>query len=548
MRSFHRGKVRSIHRYTYGTCTYFFEFTKFFGFQSLLYTFTRCCSSQTFGFFSKKHWITLKQLLYYHHIITMDGITGLSMSNVADAVGLGGSNANTSEQFPYKLHRILTQAQQEGFDDIITWSPHGKSFRIFSKERFVEEVMPKFFDATKYKSFQRSLNLWQFQCVQYVDDDAEPVEGYYGFMEQGAIYHPLFVRGMPHLCDQMTRIKVKGRYRRGMVKAEGSSVPPSPSASSKPNSKRSATAPKGKPAPKAKPQTLPSASREASDPPIKTVNERKTPALSSDVRGNCAAAKSVLGAGPVSPLFKTAAYSFSEPSSSAAPAASPPASLLSEVAAALSKQMMSMKQHHPQVQQNHLPSFAAQQPLLQQLLPLLKTGNLGQQQQQRLLAALEEHVVMNKIQEVLSGNNGNSSSSSNNNNNNSLPCNDHNAVLAAMLLAFAPAETRQPEVVAPTSASASTSTLHLLHSLLPSSSLQSPPAPAVAPQPAIMGSYNNGFGNNSRDTNSGKLDLTQLSLTDLNAIINATKTAAAPSTSLQEWNQQSVLLSLLGRL
>jgi hypothetical protein len=96
-----------------------------------------------------------------------------------------------------QLHRLLDDAEQETFDDIIAWSPSGTSFRVFSKERFEDEVMGVYFESTKYKSFQRTLNLWGFQ----VRDNKK-------------IANENFVRGEVQLCALMKRIKVKGAYQR----------------------------------------------------------------------------------------------------------------------------------------------------------------------------------------------------------------------------------------------------------------------------------------------------------------------------------------------
>jgi HSF-type DNA-binding len=56
--------------------------------------------------------------------------------------------------FPQALHKLLDDASINGFDDIISWDSHGRSFRIQDPPRFVEEVMPKYFNQSRYPSFQ----------------------------------------------------------------------------------------------------------------------------------------------------------------------------------------------------------------------------------------------------------------------------------------------------------------------------------------------------------------------------------------------------------
>ena len=58
--------------------------------------------------------------------------------------------------------------------------------------------MPLYFKQTKFKSFQRQLNLWGFARIK---------EG----VDKGAVFHRFFVRGRPDLCYRMIRMKIKGQ-------------------------------------------------------------------------------------------------------------------------------------------------------------------------------------------------------------------------------------------------------------------------------------------------------------------------------------------------
>jgi hypothetical protein len=57
--------------------------------------------------------------------------------------------------FPYKLYALLGDAEVNGFDNIISWQPGGKSFRVHQPKVFTETVLPQCFKQTKYKSFLR---------------------------------------------------------------------------------------------------------------------------------------------------------------------------------------------------------------------------------------------------------------------------------------------------------------------------------------------------------------------------------------------------------
>ena len=84
------------------------------------------------------------------------------------------SSRNTEKRlkidlFPNVLHRMLSE--EEDLSEIITWLPHGCSWKIVNKSRFVEEVIPKFFNHNKFKSFLRQVNGWGFVRINKGLDD-----------------------------------------------------------------------------------------------------------------------------------------------------------------------------------------------------------------------------------------------------------------------------------------------------------------------------------------------------------------------------------------
>jgi hypothetical protein len=104
---------------------------------------------------------------------------------------------STGLQFPFKLHCMLDDACTNGFDDIVSWDD-GDSFKVHNKETFLEMIVPKYFTLTKYRSFQRMLNMWGFQRVRSGPN-------------KGAYAHQHFRRGEPTLCNQMKCQKVKAK-------------------------------------------------------------------------------------------------------------------------------------------------------------------------------------------------------------------------------------------------------------------------------------------------------------------------------------------------
>lgn len=60
-----------------------------------------------------------------------------------------------SKTFPWTLHAMLELAEKENFDGVVSWLPDGKSFKVYDPSAFVKDIMPNFFQQSKYKSFQR---------------------------------------------------------------------------------------------------------------------------------------------------------------------------------------------------------------------------------------------------------------------------------------------------------------------------------------------------------------------------------------------------------
>jgi HSF-type DNA-binding len=97
--------------------------------------------------------------------------------------------------FPWKLHTMLEEVETYNQQHIVSWQPDGTSFRVFRPEEFVQQIMPHYFHQTQYRSFQRMLNLYEFQ---------KRLNGKY----RGSYSHPNFIRSDRELCLQM-RIRKK---------------------------------------------------------------------------------------------------------------------------------------------------------------------------------------------------------------------------------------------------------------------------------------------------------------------------------------------------
>lgn len=58
------------------------------------------------------------------------------------------TNANRRTEFedlfPAKLHYVLEQLEKDGSRDVIAWRSHGKAFLVKDREKFVNDLLPKY--------------------------------------------------------------------------------------------------------------------------------------------------------------------------------------------------------------------------------------------------------------------------------------------------------------------------------------------------------------------------------------------------------------------
>jgi HSF-type DNA-binding len=120
-----------------------------------------------------------------------DAAAATGSNQFSDSASVNSSSPSAS-LFPTKLHAMLEDAPRKGFDNVVCWLQGGASFKVLDPARFTKEVMPKYFNQRKYKSFLRQLNLYGFQRVHH-----GPHKGGYA--------HKFFLQGMPSLCERMNK-------------------------------------------------------------------------------------------------------------------------------------------------------------------------------------------------------------------------------------------------------------------------------------------------------------------------------------------------------
>ena len=97
------------------------------------------------------------------------------------------------ETFPQKLHRLLEEAEEKEFSDVISWQPSGKAFILHKPREFTAKLMPQYLSGSqKMNSFIKQLNLYGFKRI-----GKGP--------ENGSYFHQDFIKGRPDLCLKIRR-------------------------------------------------------------------------------------------------------------------------------------------------------------------------------------------------------------------------------------------------------------------------------------------------------------------------------------------------------
>ena len=78
-----------------------------------------------------------------------------------------GAVSTSQQHFPYKLHLMLNYSQNSSNPQVqncISWNIDGKSFTIYNKEIFMNDVVTLFSKQTKFRSFVSFVVVYCFVC------------------------------------------------------------------------------------------------------------------------------------------------------------------------------------------------------------------------------------------------------------------------------------------------------------------------------------------------------------------------------------------------
>lgn len=106
----------------------------------------------------------------------------------------------TGETFPVVLHRLLLDVESLGRQDIISFTPSGRAFRVHKPDSFMKEIAPKYFRQNLFSSFTRQLNTYGFDKLA-------------SWPDEGAFAHAQFQREKPELCKYISPRREDEDYR-----------------------------------------------------------------------------------------------------------------------------------------------------------------------------------------------------------------------------------------------------------------------------------------------------------------------------------------------
>jgi len=95
------------------------------------------------------------------------------------------------------VRRMLQDAIEKNFTDVVSWIPGGKAFKIYDAAAFQDTVCGTYFNTSKLSSFSDTLRTWGFCRLR--ENRGE---------ERNAYYHRLFQEGKPHLCRHHSRTQM----------------------------------------------------------------------------------------------------------------------------------------------------------------------------------------------------------------------------------------------------------------------------------------------------------------------------------------------------
>ena len=104
--------------------------------------------------------------------------------------------------FPAKLHALLMEIERgEAFRDVMHWSVSGSTFVIQRRKEFTDILLPEFFRARKFESFERQLRGYGFTRANLDVSDPDVYVYYHGMFHRNHPEHTRMIKRRYSLTD-----------------------------------------------------------------------------------------------------------------------------------------------------------------------------------------------------------------------------------------------------------------------------------------------------------------------------------------------------------
>jgi len=116
--------------------------------------------------------------------------------------------SNNNNTFVHKLYQMLSDPKQSKY---INWNDTGYSFTIRNVQGFSRNILPLHFRHNNFSSFVRQLNMYGFHKVNKSTPKGSENQVW-------EFFHPKFIRGKPHLIEEIKRKQLENEsYRANLL-------------------------------------------------------------------------------------------------------------------------------------------------------------------------------------------------------------------------------------------------------------------------------------------------------------------------------------------
>lgn len=97
-----------------------------------------------------------------HHDHNHLDMQGSFLKDTSATTSASAPNQHPKKYFPFKLLQLLEDCTLEGNENIASWLPHGKAFKVHKPTDFENKLIRRYFRQTKYRSFVRQVSVFDF--------------------------------------------------------------------------------------------------------------------------------------------------------------------------------------------------------------------------------------------------------------------------------------------------------------------------------------------------------------------------------------------------